>query len=219
MNTPELTILLDDIRIKSIMLVLKQPNQVFDDILENRQDYLLFAIAIFAISSFFFVSYTDEEPLSSVSINELGFVWDAIFQIENFIESVLWNLLSIALIFYLGNKLGGSSSNSFKTVFSVLAYAMIPILIGGIGLHVFLMNPILLEGISGIEKETLEFATFFWPLYFVFIPFALWSFVLSIMAIKRIYKFGTAKSFGIFIVSGVIVYFVGWAVTLVMRFL
>ena len=205
-----------DFRIKSIVLVLKRPNQIFDDILENRQNYLPLAIAIFAVSSFFIITYTDEEPLSSVSINELGYVWDARFQLENFVESALWNLLSIALIFYLGNRFGGSGSNSFKLVFSVLTYAMIPILIGGAALHVFFMNPLLLEGISGIEKETMEFTALFWPLYFAFIPFALWSFVLSIMAIKRIYKFRTAKSFGIFIVSGVIVYFVGWAVNLVL---
>ena len=213
MNRPTITTSLD-VRVRSVVLVMTRPNQIFREIMEFDQSYFVFAIAIFALLYFFFVGYSIEESASSLSVNEAGFVWDARYQIQSFGESVLWNILSIVLIFYLGVKFGGS--NSFRKVFSVITFAMIPVLIGGITLHVFTMYPPLIEAISGIDKESPEFAGMFWPLYFVYMPFTLWLFILSIKAIKTVDNFGTAKAFGILVISAVVVYFVDWTITLVL---
>ena len=61
-----------DAKINSIVSVLIRPNQTFREITEINQNYFVTAIAIFAISSFFFVSYIDEESVSPLSINEIG---------------------------------------------------------------------------------------------------------------------------------------------------
>jgi len=199
-----------DARINAMISLLIRPNQTFIEITKNHNDYFVAAIVILAVSSFFFVTYTVEESGTSLPVNEIGYVLDAKHQAESFGKSVLWNLISIIFIFYLGLRLGGS--NSFRKVFSVLAYAMVPALIGGIILHVIFMYPPLLESITGIPKESPEFAGLFWVLYYMFMPFALWSFVISIKAIKIVDNFGTAKAFGILIASTVVVYFANWAI-------
>ena len=89
---------------------------------------------------------TSEELDPSLSINEMGYVLDARHQAESFGKSVLWNLLSIVLIFYIGMSLGGS--NNFRKVFSVMAFALVPVIIGGVILHIFATYPPLLEGIT-----------------------------------------------------------------------
>ena len=213
MNTSKMNILLDA-RINAIISILTRPNQAFRDITENPINYFATAIAILAVTSFFFISYTVGEPDPSLTINEIGYVWDVMHQSESFGKSVLWNLVSIVLIFYLAKRFGGS--NDFKKVFSVLAFAMVPVLIGGIILHVFFMYPPLLESITGIDKEDPEFAGLFWPLYYTFMPFTLWSLVLSIKAIKIVNAFGTAKAFGILIASVIVEYGANLAIVLVL---
>ncbi len=200
-----------DARINAMMSVLIRPNRTFSEIAGNHKGYFVAAIALLAISSFFFVNYTTEELDPVLSINEMGYVLDARYQAESFGKSVFWNILSIVLIFYIGMRIGGS--NSFRKVFSVMAFAMIPVLVGGITLHIFFTYPPLLEGITGIGKESPEFAGLFWPLYFAFMIFALWSFVLTIKAIKIVDKISTAKAFGILLASVVAIYFVNLAIT------
>ena len=211
MNLLTMTISLDT-RIMSVISVMTRPNQTFREITNHNQSYFVFAIAIFALASFFFVGYITEESVSSLPVNEGGFVLDVRYQIQSFGESVLWNILSVVLIFYLGVKFGGN--NNFKKVFSVITFALIPILIGGVIMHVFALYPPLVESISGIDKESPEFAGLFWPLYFAYLPFVLWSVILSIKAIKIVNGFRTAKAFGILIMSTVIVFVIGWAITL-----
>ena len=211
MNLLTMTISLDS-RIKSVISVMTRPNQTFSEIANHDQSYFVFAIAILALSSFFFVGFISEESVASLPVNEGGFVLDAGYQIQSFGESVLWNIASIALIFYLGIKFGGN--NNFKKVFSVITFALIPMLIGGVIMHAFALYPPLVEGISGIDKESPEFAGLFWPLYFTYMPFVLWSVILSIKAIKVVNGFRTPKAFGILIMSTVIVFVVGWAITL-----
>lgn len=213
MNTSKMIILLDA-RINAIISILTRPNQTFRDITENPINYFATAIAILAVTSFFFISYTVGEPDPSLTINEIGYVWDVMHQSESFGKSVLWNLVSIVLIFYLAKKFGGN--NDFKKVFSVLAFAMVPVLIGGIILHIFFMHPPLLESITGIDKEDPEFAGLFWPLYYTFMAFTFWSLVLSIKAIKIVNAFGTAKAFGILIASVIVAYGANLAIVLVL---
>ena len=191
-----------------------KPTQTFREVAENDQSYFIVAIAIFVATSFFFINITSDQPDSSLEISEFGYVWDVMYQAESFTKSVVWNAISVVLIFYLGLKFGGS--NSFKKVFSVLAYAMVPVLVGGIALHIFFMHPFMLESITGMDKESEEFLGLFWVLYFASIPFAIWSFLLSIHAIKIVNRFGNAKAFGVLMISVAAVFFASWAVTLVL---
>ena len=210
MNLITMRISLDE-RIKSVISVMTRPNQVFREITNHDQSYFIFGIVIFALASFFFVGFIDEESVASLPVNEGGFVLDAWYQIQSFGESVLWNVLSVALIFYLGAKFGGN--NNFKKVFSVITFALIPMLIGGMIMHVFALYPQLMETISGIDKESPEFAGLFWPLYFTYMPFVLWSVILSVKAIKIVDGFGTAKAFGLLVLSAVIVYVVALTIS------
>ena len=214
MNLVTMTILLDA-RIKSVISVMTRPNQTFREITSYNENYFVFAIAIFALTSFFFVGYTTEEAVGSLPVNEGGFVLDATYQIESFMEAILWNMFSIALIFYLGIKFEGN--NNFKKVFSAITFALIPMLIGGVIMHVFALYPPLVENISGIDKESPEFPGLFWPLYFAYLPFVLWSVILSIKAIKVVNGFGTAKAFGVLIISTIIVFGVAEAITFALR--
>ena len=191
-----------------------RPTETFREITKNNQSYFVAAIAIFAASSFFFVYLTRDQPDPSLEISEFGYVWDVMYQAESFTKSIVWNVVSVVLIFYLGLKFGGS--NNFRKVFSVLAYAMVPVLVGGIILHVFFMHPFVLGSLTGMDIESEEFLGLFWVLYFASIPFAIWSFALSIHAIKIVNGFGNAKAFGILILSTAVVYTAGWAVTLVL---
>jgi len=191
-----------------------KPNHTFRAIAENNQSYFVVAVAILVIASFFFISLTNDQPDPSLVVSEFGYVWDVEYQAESFAKAVLWNLVSIVLMFYIGMKFGGS--NSFKKVFSVLAYALIPVVVGGIVLHVFFMDPTLLENITGIDRESAEFSGLFWVLYFAFIPFVIWSFILSIQAIKIVNSFRTAKAFGVLILSSAVVYAISWVIALVL---
>lgn len=201
-----------DTRIRLVISVMTRPNQTFREITNHDQSYFVFAIAIFALSSFFFVGYISEESIVSLPVTEGGFVLDARYQIQSFGEFVLWNILFIALVFYLGIKFGGN--NNFKKVFSVITFAMIPMLIGGVIMHVFALYSPFVEGISGIDKESSDFAGLFWYLYFIYIPFVIWTIILTIKAIKIVDGFGTAKAFGILILSAVIESVVDWTITL-----
>lgn len=204
-----------DAQISSVVSVLRRPNNTFREIAEsNQQKYIITAIAILSLSSFFFISMTTEQIDPSIAINELGYIWDVQYQAKSFGSSLFWNCVSIILVFYLGMKMGGN--NSLRKVFSVLSFAMVPALIGGVMIYVLFMNPLLIEGITGIDKESQEFLYVSWYLYFAFIPFVFWSFILSIKAIKIVNHFETAKAFGIFIASGLVVYIGGWVTSLVL---
>lgn len=203
-----------DARINAMISLLIRPNQTFREITENHNNFFVTAIAILVIASFFFFSYTLEDPDTPLPKNELGYVLDAGKQVESFGVSVLLNLFSIVIVFFLGKRFGGN--DNFRKVFSVMTFAMVPVLIGGVILHVFLIYPPLLASMTGLDANSTEFAGLFWLLYFMFVPFVFWSLILSIKAIKVVDNFGTAKAFGIFISSAIVVYFVSWGTALVL---
>ena len=196
-------VILLNLQIDAIFSVLIRPNKTFKKITE-KQDYFVTAVMVLVISSFFFISYSLDEQDAPLPTNELGYVLDAGKQSESFVRTLLLNILSIVIVFFIGKKLGGN--NDFRKIFSVMAFAMVPVMVGGITLHVFLYNPLLLASMTGLDPDSIEFAGLFWPLYFAFIPFVFWTFVLSIKAIKVADNFGTAKAFGVFIASAVATY-------------
>ena len=78
-------------------------------------------------------------------------------------------------------------------------------LIGGILVSIFLYYPPLLEYVSGIDSKDPGFLMLYWVLYFgIFLPFSLWSLILSIKAIKIANNFGTGKTLGIIILTAII---------------
>ena len=191
-------------QINAIVSILTRPNQTIREIVANTQNYLVAAIAILVVSSFFFIRITADQPDPTLSMTELGYVWDVQYQAESFGRSIFWNVLSIVIVFYLGMKLGGSKD--FRKVFSVMSFVAMPVLVGGIILHIFFMYPFLLENITGIDRKSAEFAGLFWLLYFASIPFAFWTLILSIKAIKIVNNFGTAKALGILFASAGVTY-------------
>ena len=196
------------------MWVLIKPNHTFQQITYHPSKYVVASIIILTLSSFFFISYTEDELDPALTVNELGFVWDFQHQVTYFGFSVMLNMATIVTIFYIGKKLGGN--HNFSSVFSVLLYATMPVLIGGILVHVFVFYPPLLEGITGIDTESVEFPGLIWPLYIIFLMFGIWSFVLSIKALKVVNDFGTAKSFGLIILATIIISFVDWTTSLLL---
>ena len=195
-------------KIASIFGVIKRPNNTFREIFDNVGYYFKASIIILVLSSFFNVGITfPSESISKLPTNELGYVLDAEIQIIDLAVNILGGFLIVVLIFYVGKKFGGSKN--FRGVFSVLSYSLIPVLIGGILVSIFLYYPPLLEAVSGIDSEDSGFSTLFWVLYFgIFLPFAIWSLILSVKAIKIANNFGTGKALGILVLASVISYFI-----------
>lgn len=188
--------------------MIKKPNNTFREIYGNENHYFKASIVILVLSSFFFVSFASPSvEIFELPTNELGYILDTEIQIIDSIVKVLGGFLFTVIIFYLGKKLNGSKN--FRGVFSVVSYSMIPVLIGGILVSVFLYYPPFLEYISGIDSADLEFGMLFWKLYLgLFLPFGIWSTILLIKAIKIANNFGTKKAFGTFVLAEIINYFV-----------
>ena len=199
-------------KITSILGVIKNPNNTIKEISENENYYFVPSIAILVISSIFFINISSpSEEISSLPTNEIGYILDAEIQIIDGIVKVLGGFLNTVIIFYLGKKLGGSKN--FRRVFSVVSYSLIPVLIGGILVSIFLYYPPLLEYISGIDSTDSEFGTLFWILYYgLFLPCGIWSLILLIKALKIANNFGTKKAFGTFVLAAIIDYFIWFSI-------
>ena len=203
-----------DARIEAVASTLFRPNSTFRQITYNSSKYVVASIIILALSSFFFIGYSEDELNPELAVNELGFVLDFQHQAAYFGLSVMLNMATIVTIFYIGKRLGGSCN--FSSVFSVLLYATIPVLVGGILVHLFVFYPPLLEGVTGIDAQSDEFPALIWPLYIIFLMFGVWSFVLSIKALKIVNGFGTAKSFGLIILATIIISIVDMGIGLLL---
>ena len=189
-------------KISYVFKVIKNPNNTFREIYQNADNYFKTSIIILVLSSFFTVTFTFN-GISEFSTNELGYILDAEIQIINHTVNILSGFLFVVLVFFVGKKFGGSKN--FRGLFSVLSYSVIPILIGGIIVSIFLYYPPLLESVSGIDSEDPIFPMLFWVLYLgIFFPFSIWSLILSIKAIKIANNFGTWKTIGIIILAMII---------------
>ena len=191
-------------QLSSAIRVITRPNNTFREIFEDVDNYFKASIIIFILSSIFYISFTvPSESISKLPTNEIGYILDAEIQVIGTVLSISGGFLSIVLIFYVGKLFGGSKN--FRGVFSVLSYSLIPMLIGGILVSIFLYYPPLLEYVSGIDSKDPGFRMLYWVLYFgIFFPFVIWSFILSIKAIKIANNFGTGKTLGIIILTVII---------------
>ena len=195
-------------KIASIFSVIKRPNNTFKEIYQNVDYYFKASVIILVLSSFFTITFTTpSESISEFPTNELGYILDAEIQIIDSVVKVLAGFLIVFLTFYVGKKFGGSKN--FRGVFSVVSYSLIPILIGGILVSIFIYYPPLLAYISGIDLDDSGFGMFFWVLYIgIFLPFTAWSLILSVKAVKIANNFGTGKAFGIIVLATLINYFI-----------
>lgn len=191
-------------KIASIYGVIKRPNNTFREIFEDGNYYFKPSVIILILSSFFTVSFTIlSGSISDIPTNELGYFLDAEIQIIDSVVNILGGFLIVVLIFYVGRMFRGSKN--FRGVFSVASYSLIPILIGGILVSIFLYYPPLLEYISGIDSGDSRFLTLFWVMYFVILfPCSIWTLILTVKAIKIANNFGTAKAFGIVVLALII---------------
>lgn len=200
-------------KINMIAQILKNPNSAFREISENPGHYLAFSVALFVISAVlsFYSSYVNHV---AVIVEGAGYEWSAaVYAIES-VRVVASGLLPFAVIFYVGKRLGGTPS--FKRIFSVLSYCLIPVIIGtatashGTGIFyglLFVDSHHSGEYDGAAPSYALDFAFSQSSIFrLVVLPFAVWSVILAIKAVKIVNNFGTMKSFGIIILSGIAVY-------------
>jgi len=119
---------------------------------------------------------------------------------EGFLEglgSMAMDITIIGLVLYIGRGLGGKGN--FSGIFSTLQYAGIPTLIAS-GL-LLLLPDTFYENIMNLQPQ--EIGLFVGVLGIAIILF-IWSFILSIIAVREAHQFGTGRAFGTLILSGII---------------
>jgi len=163
-----------DKRITIVKDVIVNPSLAFREINQESKFYLSGAIALFLISAGLFSQGIVEGIISMIA--DIGI---------------------IILILYVGRLLKGKAV--FTGIFSVLQYSGIPALIGS---GILLALP---ENIfeSGFDIQTVDLSTFF-SLIGISMMFFIWSFILSILAIKEAHQFGVGKSLATIIISSII---------------
>ena len=163
-----------DKRVAIIKDVIFHPVLAFREIDSNSKFYLSGAIIIFLANAGFF---------SEGVLEGLG--------------SMAGEIAFIGLAFYIGRFLKGKGN--FSGFFSVLQYAGIPALVGSAILLFIPDNE--LENLFVTQSENT-------PLMVSLIGIAmitfLWSFILSILAIRESHKFSTGRSIGTIIISVII---------------
>ena len=190
-------------KIATILRTLSSPNNAFREIYENGNYYFKHSVFILLIASFFILTLTNlrssEEGL--IPTNEIGYILDPKLQALDFGYNILLNFLYVVIIFYVCKKLRGGSY--FKKMFSVVSCSFIPSIIGGAIAHIFLFFPslVIAEGVSSKSAGSVYLLLIYFG---IFLPFSVWSLILSIKAIKIANNFGTAKAFGILILANII---------------
>ncbi|QLH07171.1 Yip1 family protein [Nitrosopumilus ureiphilus] len=113
-------------------------------------------------------------------------------------------LLVFAVIFYVGKRFGGTSS--FKKIFSVLSYCLIPMIIGTASVTWYrnFYEFVFVDDYSSGKYDglapsyALDFALQQSMIFgLIALPFVAWSVILAIKAVKIVNNFETKRSFGI----------------------
>ena len=192
----------------TIFTVLKNPNQSLREICYNEKYYLVPAIILIALAAIFTISMIDEPPDENVSTFEqfgFGFSTNPVDYMVTTIFSFLSSIVFTVIVFLLGKKMGGIGN--FKKIFVVMSHAILPVVIGGIIVTgISLVLPYVVSDVSS-EEELSSLQHSGTVLYYgVFVPFALWSLALTVIAIKIPNGFGTGKAVGIVLLSVLISY-------------
>ena len=192
----------------AIVGAIARPNATFRTISHDPDHYLASSVAIFAA-----VCLVSALPLPNAWFEPdddvfRGFDGGVGTYARSLISAVLTNLLTIAVIFWVGSRYGGN--RKFRNIFPVLPYCLIPIMVGAVVTPVGtqLFEDLLAfthDDMSGTDpglspSYALDFAggtaiSLIHNASAVFL--GAWVFVLFVKAIKISHGFGTRKSIGV----------------------
>ena len=199
--------------IKAVIDSIIRPNTCFANISENTRYYFTSSVIIFAVAA---VSASLSSALNGWywNLNGQNYLdFSAMPFLLSTTHTVLQNIVLIAAIFWVGEKLGGTTS--FKKIFSMMSYCLVPATVGTLLIPVgmTLVSQLLFAGIEvgggAIDLDpdlspsyTLDYASSAIISYGFLIPFAAWIFILFVKATKIANKFDIKKSV-ITVVSGI----------------
>lgn len=203
-----------NMQISATLGILKKPNSTLRQIFDDENQFLVSASIILVLASFLAVGTANEASLEeNESFNQFGLLFEenlGKFALNSILD-ILANIVAIAILFLIGRQLGGTSN--FKKAFCIFSYSLVPLMIGGaIATSLFFVvsfsSPdILLSDDTELGME--QFGYFGMVItYGIFFPFAFWSIVITIKAIKIANNFATTKSFGVFVLGAVLTYIV-----------
>jgi hypothetical protein len=208
-----------------ILRVITAPNSAFAQIRDNEERYFASSIVVFLFASV--IGLLVMAPFVMMPLN------DAYYETfeENDVDvdipadwthatlfvgiSIISGIISNALFYFIGKKLGGNTS--WKKVFSVLFYTYVPVIpmMMVLSVLVFLMwssitaiDPSYLMAPNADDEEIFSLIGpilgYVGLMAIVAIGFVVWVFVVSVKAVKILNGFGTAKAFALIILVIVI---------------
>ena len=196
--------------------ILYSPNDTLFRIHNNPGPYVTMSIVILALASIFAIGSGNLEETDKY-ISGFGYILTAdqiaLTSISGFIASVI----SIVMIYFVGGWLGTKSD--FKKVFCMMSYPVMPVLIGGlVTVGYFFMFMFLLEHESqtgAAEAIAVMQLNGFLGYIGLYLPFIIWTLILTIKAIKRTHEVSTMRAIAVVIIATIISAFAtmpfGWA--------
>ncbi|EIJ65766.1 hypothetical protein BD31_I0847 [Candidatus Nitrosopumilus salaria BD31] len=173
--------------------VLSKPNIAFEKISQNPR-YFRLSVILFSLACFtsFFAEISELFFQISYGLRELP---NLIHYVVNFGGIVLNNFVIILIIFYIGRKLGGSTS--FRQIFTSMSFCLIPVIIGTMTLA--LSTFLYFFSIPSFDELSTSYASTFMfspPMLsnFIIIPFFIWSIILYFKSIKITNNFTNLKT-------------------------
>lgn len=158
--------------------VIMRPNQTFATLRDNDHQYFLPSIALMLLLSVLYAGLDSAAPpiAGQQTTNAIA----------SFGLTIIGIVASAGTLYLIGKALGGNKS--WQKVFTVIFYAEvvgIPMVVASVLLSLL---PLSLQGAA----------------FGLIIAVLIWAIILSVKAIKVLNGFGTAKAFGILILSGLI---------------
>ena len=201
-----------------VLRVFTAPNSAFTQICNVEEKYFAQSIVILITSSFFGIlaiipfliipfddSYFEEFEGFLFGVNETDMVFSVI-------SSIVSTVVLAGVVYFVGKKLGGNQN--WKEVFSVIFHvnALVFPMIVIFSILIFLMldslNFLDMASLTDPELDEQQALTAVGPmlgygglLVAVAIAFVVWIVIVSVKAIKVVDGFGTAKAFGLLILS------------------
>ena len=201
------------------------PNSAFAQIRDNEEKFFASSIGIFLVASIigllvmlpFVMMPLDDAYYETFEENDIDVDipvdWsDAILFVG---ISIVTGIISNVLFYFIGKKLGGSTS--WKKVFYVMFYAYVPVIpmMLVLSVLVFLMWGYLMEidplYLMAPDTDEEEIFSLIGPVLgyvglmaVIAIGFVVWIFIVSIKGLKIVSGFSTAKAFGLIILVMII---------------
>ena len=168
---------------RSIAGVIRAPGRTFEVLRKDPGRYFVPAAVMFVISAI------PMNPLPGLELEDDPFIQMGLSSAASFtITALLWSLgyvVMLLVITRIGN-MRAESPAKFRTVFVVLNYSQIPSLMA--------------LSVLWMANPTDEF-TFMLTAVAIVVAMVVWSMVLAVKGIKSVYGYGSAKSFGVYVLG------------------